>query len=101
MVVDPHVEIRRMGSILLLCALLLDVGRTSNGPDLFLQLDPKAIVAPPPDIFRSPEFGKIYKCSKVLALEPSPTNPTTWVLTYASPLELLILNQLAPAHSLR
>jgi hypothetical protein len=90
-----------MGSVLLLYIVLLDVGHRYKIPYLFLQLDPMDSMAPPHELLHSPEFGKIYKCSNILAVEPSLANSATWVLTYAYPLEILILNQLAHAHSLR
>jgi hypothetical protein len=57
--------------------MLLLYGCGSSGPDLSLQLDSTAVVSPPHELALSPKIGKISKCSKVLALEPSPTSYAT------------------------
>jgi hypothetical protein len=62
-------------------------GRGSSGLDLSLQLDSMTNVAPPPELALSPEIGKISKCSKVLALEPYPTELMT---TLSHSLDLLV-----------
>jgi hypothetical protein len=67
--------------------MLIERSRSLPASDLM------TAISPPPELLHSPEIGKICKCSKVSASEPSTASPNAWVLTFSSPPELWNLEQ--------